>query len=231
MLSAIACAGGGMYYNVPNAADVSFSFADCLGGLLSVVAQNVVVTLHAAEGHAIEEVLDSKHPVAALPGGRGFEVRLADMLAEEARTLLLRVRLPALPPHMHMLQGLRSARAPCVTVGLAYMDIAGARSTECVGSVWASRTAAPFPEVGDRDLEVAAEKCRLQTAAALDAAKAAAGEGKLKQARAVLEAALAEVSAVAEEAQRAGDGQCVAYMAELERDLREGREAVADTAR
>lgn len=45
-----------MFYYVASEEDISQAFADSLGGLLSVVAQNLDLTVTAAEGVTIKEL-------------------------------------------------------------------------------------------------------------------------------------------------------------------------------
>jgi len=45
LLKAIADAGQGMYYFIEETKDIGVSFADCLGGVMSVVAQNISLTV------------------------------------------------------------------------------------------------------------------------------------------------------------------------------------------
>lgn len=50
ILHAVADAGNGLFYYIENRDNIPDSFCDCLGGLLSVAAQNVRMTLTAADG-------------------------------------------------------------------------------------------------------------------------------------------------------------------------------------
>merc|ERR1719359_1403212 len=56
MLFSLADVGTGCYYYVDTPQAIGPSFADCLGGLLSVAAQDVVVTFRAVTGVAICDV-------------------------------------------------------------------------------------------------------------------------------------------------------------------------------
>merc|ERR1719456_933796 len=56
MLFSLADAGTGCYYYVDQPQAIGPSFADCLGGMLSVAAQDVTLTLNAEEGVSISSV-------------------------------------------------------------------------------------------------------------------------------------------------------------------------------
>ena len=71
------------------------AFGTVLGGLMSVAAQAVEVSLEVGPGVAIQDVLTTyTHTVA--DDRRSASIRLADMLNGENRDLLLRLTLPAL---------------------------------------------------------------------------------------------------------------------------------------
>ena len=56
LLRAIATAGNGSYYYVEGVDDIRNAFGDCLGGVLSVVAQNIELTIEAVNGAKISKV-------------------------------------------------------------------------------------------------------------------------------------------------------------------------------
>merc|ERR1719389_559411 len=56
MLFSLSDAGTGCYYYVDTAQAIAPSFADCLGGLLSVVAQDVIMTLQTGNGVTLGEI-------------------------------------------------------------------------------------------------------------------------------------------------------------------------------
>ena len=91
-LSTAAGDGRGGYYFVESTESVVGAFADCLGGLMSVVAQNVALEISPAPGSTISRVRRSG--AVALDGGR-WRVPLGDLFAEEERDVLVDVRLDA----------------------------------------------------------------------------------------------------------------------------------------
>ncbi len=56
LLSELAAAGQGQYYYIEKEDQIPTAFADALGGLLSVSAQNVVLDFTPADGVAIEKL-------------------------------------------------------------------------------------------------------------------------------------------------------------------------------
>lgn len=90
LLQAIAEARTGSYYYIRDTNDVAPAYGDALGGLLSVVAKNVRVTVRAGAAGA---------PTALHAGGvvQGRTVIYNDLYAEESRELLLAFALPPAP--------------------------------------------------------------------------------------------------------------------------------------
>eukprot|EP00045_Choanoeca_perplexa_P009767 m.95547 g.95547 ORF g.95547 m.95547 type:complete len:463 (+) comp15020_c1_seq1:131-1519(+) len=96
MLQMVSEIGNGMYYYIETNDIISESFGDCLGGLLSVVGQNISLTIEAAaDGYTIKKV-HSKQAADITGGGTKATVSLGDLQSEETRDVLVEVGLPAL---------------------------------------------------------------------------------------------------------------------------------------
>ena len=109
---------GGTYYFVEDDKGVSAAFGDAIGGVVSVVAQNAVVTLHIPKnalnmGVAIDKVHHDQ--VIARENG-SYTVTIGDMYAEETRDIVLTVKL-AVPN-----DEATDAPIPHVTAKLCYTD-------------------------------------------------------------------------------------------------------------
>jgi hypothetical protein len=66
-LEAISQAAEGAYYYIDTAEKIPESFADCLGGLLSVVGQNMEISLTCANGCSMPDV-HAKNPAKMSDG-------------------------------------------------------------------------------------------------------------------------------------------------------------------
>lgn len=95
MLRQLADAGNGMYYYIENGDKISDSFADVLGGLMSVVAQNIVITLEAQGDTVINEIF-TEYSKTEVTSGKKFRIQLADIQSEEARDIPIRLHVPAI---------------------------------------------------------------------------------------------------------------------------------------
>jgi len=67
LLQKIADEGTGLYYFIEKEADISSAFADCLGGLISVACQKMILTIEPLSGVTIKRVLGSKASKKAAP--------------------------------------------------------------------------------------------------------------------------------------------------------------------
>jgi len=93
MLKAIADAGRGLYYYIENSDKIPESFADCIGGLLSIVAQNATLTVKSLNGTSISKLI-SKYPNTFDSGQ--YVIQLGDLYSEENKNLMCNVILPQL---------------------------------------------------------------------------------------------------------------------------------------
>ncbi|CAK4529870.1 unnamed protein product, partial [Aphanomyces euteiches] len=101
LLGQLADIGRGSYYFVQNVDGVALAFANCLGGLLSVVAQNIKLECIASPGVLIQSV-KTKRPVTTVTNQVHYEVDMGDMFADESRDLLVEVQLTPQNPQESM---------------------------------------------------------------------------------------------------------------------------------
>ncbi|KAL7544078.1 hypothetical protein ACHAXR_013509 [Thalassiosira sp. AJA248-18] len=108
---------GGSFYSVRNNAQVASAFGDAIGGILSVVAQNVIMTISIPEEAAKNgaEIISVHHDKTREISEGVFRVALGDVYAEETRDIMFEVTLaspktdgPNLIPH--------------ATIELSYVD-------------------------------------------------------------------------------------------------------------
>lgn len=95
MLRQISEVGRGVYYFVKDVDDVTVAFANCLGGLLSVTAQNIKIDFRSTNGCEIISVKTKKDVKTIIPQ-KHFEVDIGDLYGEEERDILIVVQIPEL---------------------------------------------------------------------------------------------------------------------------------------
>lgn len=178
---ATGCGTGGFYYYIGMAEDIPTAFADCLGGLTSIVAQNAMLQLDAiGEGVAVTRLLGNTYALDA-----DGAIVLGDLFAEDEKDVLLEISLPELPTPTGPEPVLR-ARLRAFNVACAAVDVLGV-------TLEVSR-----PEVAPVDQSVNelldAQKNRIEMAEAMEQAALLADTGDLEGGRKVLQNARQRVA-------------------------------------
>lgn len=93
MLKPIAEAGRGMYYFLEKEDEIPNSFADCIGGLLSTVGQNITVSI---KPRGETKILQSLSKFTCKKNNGEFELSIGDLYSEEKRDLLFEIEIPKL---------------------------------------------------------------------------------------------------------------------------------------
>lgn len=186
MLRALSeAAPGGQYFFTKSAEEIPVAFADALGGLVSVVAQNAELRIApTAPGVRIERLLGSSGYAHELKAdGSELVVKLGDLYAEDEKDLLCAVGVPALSGGAQHDEAREHVR-----LSLRYFDVPrGAFATVEATLALARPEAAPAEQAPNSALEV--QRNRIAAAEALDAATKMADEGRLDAGRELLKAA------------------------------------------
>ncbi len=172
MLRSISDCGGGQYYHMENGDAVASSFADCIGGLLSVVAQNVRLHLHASPSTSVK-VLSQGYKTSTDAATGTVEINLGDIYSEESKDILFEVDLPA------------GDGTTNVTASLSYLDVL---RTELVTSQHAHIALVRADETSiEADTQVVEQANRVETVIAIKRANELAFTGHCPEGRHVLE--------------------------------------------
>mmetsp|Transcript_42093 Transcript_42093/g.49180 ORF Transcript_42093/g.49180 Transcript_42093/m.49180 type:complete len:498 (+) Transcript_42093:49-1542(+) len=105
---------GGSYYFVESDSAVGSAFGDALGGVLSVVAQNVVITIKSCENNQISKVF---HDRSILREDGSYTVDMGDFYSEETRDCLFEFCL-IIPSE----GGVSNNPMPHAYISMAYTD-------------------------------------------------------------------------------------------------------------
>lgn len=114
LLTSISNAGNGVYYFIDSTEKIAECFADCLGGLLSVVGQNMTLTIE-AQPHCTLGTVHYKNKPQMEPDNKKCVVSLGDLQSEEQRDIIIPINLEALDTEC-MAQ-------PLVKVTLSYFNV------------------------------------------------------------------------------------------------------------
>jgi len=186
LLRNLASTGHGSYYFVENADDIRSAFGDCLGGLLSVVAQNLMLELEPIHPKALIKKVHHKSAIPSPEPGT-YRVPFADLYGDESRDVLVSLALPeeAFGGIVGNNGDASLVVMPVLRATLKYIDVLGssAATAHADGAVKraAPRSAALAAAVVDPEVEQ--QRLRLLVIGTLDEARATASKGNLTGAR------------------------------------------------
>eukprot|EP00301_Raphidiophrys_heterophryoidea_P019621 c4517_g1_i1.p1 GENE.c4517_g1_i1~~c4517_g1_i1.p1 ORF type:complete len:475 (+),score=184.24 c4517_g1_i1:57-1427(+) len=191
LLGQMADAGRGSYYFMNTPDSIPQAFADCVGGLMSVVAQNIELTITSASQDVVIRDVVTNFPKTVVVANQKFTVRIGDLFSEERKDILVELQLPAVSTAMeaHALLG----------VEVALFDIATV-STVHVQAVATVKRTASDSGLGASSLAVDQQRNRIRTARAMEQAMQLGDRGDVAQARALLEQVRLDVGASASSA-------------------------------
>jgi hypothetical protein len=168
----------GSYYFISNGDDVSSAFGDCLGGLMSVVAQNIRLTLTGSD-----ESMTVRHNKAKKQADGSFLVQLGDMFSEEAKDIVITFTAEK-----------NSTKPIRITATCSYIDTLNNRpaSTQVVSF---STERPEGNSISDTNVNVALQVMRMDVTAAMSKANGLA-RVNISAARSVVTDALQEITRV-----------------------------------
>jgi len=185
LLRGIAEAGSGMYYYVEDEEKIASAFGDCIGGLLSVSAQNLELKLQTQdEGVKIKKLFGSSEKVGGTEvNSNKYSMQLGDIYHEEERNILVLLEI----------QPLSDCSVPfeqrLLDFQLKGFDVLQADTFEVKQSLSLIRDKETKKNIEKSEL-IGIQKNRLLTVEAVDSARKLANENKFEQAREVLRKAI-----------------------------------------
>lgn len=183
LLVGIAGESGGNYHYIDHAEGIGPALERELEGLARLVARDVRVTVQPGAGVEVHEVIGHPHVVK----NGGVEIAVADLVAGEQRSLVLRLRVPA-GAAVERLAASVSVQHESVATGASH------RSAEQAVRVRATRLAAEVP--AHEDLAVLSRVEVVRNALALDTAMEHQKRGDVDAAKRLLSERVAASRAV-----------------------------------
>ncbi|CAL4937586.1 unnamed protein product [Urochloa decumbens] len=205
----IAESTGGTFSYIENEAVIQDAFAQCIGGLLTVVVQEARVAIACGHpGVRISSVKSGRYESRVDEDGRSASIAVGELYADEERRFLVFLAVPAADGE--------AETTTLIKVSCSYRDAAGGAHVD----VTAAETVVARPEQVvdvERSMEVERERVRVDAAEDIAAARAAAERGAHQEAVEILENRQRAVEQ--SEAARGGDPTSAALGAEL-REMR-----------
>lgn len=198
MLTKIAEMGNGLYYAIEAAEAIPTAFADCLGGLLSVCAENIRLKLEVSGTGVMINKIYGNQSVAEHSPHKSYSILLGDIYYEETRDVLLALTLPALEQPVDSFLILSAT--------LTYSSLPGGRHTTISSECSVARpTALAIPGDSAPSYEVDKQRNRVHTADAIKQAIAEQEERRFDSAVAILSEAIQQI----QQSASASDPFCV----------------------
>jgi len=184
MLRAVSEAGNGLYYYLETAEAIPETFSDCLGGLLSVLAQNIKVTIKTRQnGVEIGSILSSYRKTEVDPLNH-IEIIVGDLYSEESKNLVFTVKLNDVSAPVEVQE--------LVQVTLNYFNVIETESVsvEQIAKIARVDTMPPNVSVNPTLDE---QRNRVECARALELGRNLANQNKLEEARKLLQSTVANI--------------------------------------
>ncbi|KAK4440304.1 E3 ubiquitin-protein ligase WAV3 [Sesamum alatum] len=222
-MHAISDASGGTFSFIESVDMVQEAFARCIGGLLSVVAQELRLTVtSASSGVAIDSIPSGRY--ATEISDRGFQavVNVGDLYADEEKEFLVHLSIPECP--IAESEG-TVGRTSLLKIACSYRDTASKAMVQLEGEqVEIRRPKVVSRTDGEVSLEVDRQRNRLWVAESIAKAQEMAESGNLEGAQTVL--ARRRTTLLSSASAQAGDSLCSWLEAEL-MEIRERMENMA----
>jgi Mg-chelatase subunit ChlD len=180
LLTKIAEAANGVFYYLTNVERIPEVFADCLGGLLSVVAMNVILEATVEYTGATIVNVHTPFAVRQLTQGTHVSITLGQMYSEQSRDVLFDVKLPAVDAS--------DLDAKALKFKLTNLN----RQEQTIdASAFATidRTTEESPAIKEVNEEVVKQKARVVTASAMRQALEYKAAGRMDRAQETLSTA------------------------------------------
>jgi len=180
LLQAISDHGRGMYAFIKTPEMISDTFAECLGGLVSVVAQNITLQVEAMNDVKINKCVSTGLNMKVVSPNQCYEITFPDIQSEENRDVVFQLSVPQLKE--------KKLDFPLAKIVCSYKNAVLDGKEEQVSTI-ASISRVESSEVGERNYELDLQNNRLLAAEAMTEADQLANGGKLEDARKCLNVA------------------------------------------
>lgn len=210
-LHSIAEASGGTFSFIEDEGVMQDAFAQCIGGLLSVVVQEMLLSMECVHpGVQLRSIKSGSYQSKVARDGRNGLVDIGHLYADEERDILLSVNIPQCREKTSLLK-----------VACAYIDPVTNETIKIQGDeVKINRLTSTISE--PVCIEVDRERNRIQAADCIESARVAAERGALSEAVTILEDCRSILSESF--ARQSGDSLSMA----LDAELREMQERMAN---
>merc|ERR1712241_1086904 len=176
LLKALAENGRGMYAFIENTDQISDTFAECLGGLVSIVGQNLKVQVQALNNVEISRCLVKGYPMKVDIPQKKHTISVKDLQSEENRDFVFELKVPKIEGE--------KKEDPLIQLSVQYDNVVKG-TTETLTNI-CNIHRIDGKQIGERNVELDQQYNRVIASDAMEKAEKLAKSGKLKDARNVL---------------------------------------------
>lgn len=185
LLQAISERGRGMYAFIETTDSIADTFAECLGGLVSMIGQDLKVKIQALNNVEINECLSKGLPLTVTQPRKIHTVSIKDLQSEERRDLVFELKLPAL--------GAAKESDPIVQLSVQYKNVV--KDVQETLSNVCSIARIEGAQKGERNMDLDIQYNRVMAANAMEKADQLANQGRIEDARKLLTASVQTIQA------------------------------------
>jgi len=176
LLKALAENGRGMYSYIENTDQISDTFAECLGGLVSIIGQDLKVQIQALNDVEINRCLSKGYSVKVDVPKKKHTVSVKDLQSEESRDFIFELKVPQIESE--------KKDDPLIQLSVNYMNVIKG-TTETLTNI-CTVTRISGKQIGERNLALDRQLNRVLAADAMEQADKLAKSGKMADARKVM---------------------------------------------
>jgi len=173
-----------MYAFIEKLDQIADTFAECLGGLVSVVAQNIQITVERLNQVKINRCLSQGLNVQTKTPNEKYIVLINDIQSEESRDIIFELTVPALKEEKE--------KHPIIQISAQYKNVV--KNQNEIKSIVCELDRFEGKDIGERNYEVDIQVNRIVASDAMSNADKLAQVGKLDEARKVLDNATAAIT-------------------------------------
>jgi len=183
LLTTISQKADGVYFFVRDDAHIQKAFASCLGGLVSMVGQNITVQFEPLNGAIIQKIPGKFRERSE--SGQVHTIQVGDIQSEEQKDILCQLKLPSLKEPEDAF--------PVARITITYTNSVSHQTESMSSVVSLCRSKKLLPSHTQRNVTVDIELNRIIAAEAMETAVEKGNQDKLDEARQIIDKAMGKI--------------------------------------
>merc|ERR1712228_659394 len=185
LLESIAENGRGMYAFIERTDMIADTFAECLGGLVSIIGQDLKIQIDALNDVEINKCLSKGYKLTVTKPRKIHTISIKNLQSEENRDLIFELKVPKVSD--------KRDKYPIIQTAVTYKNVVKDTTETLTNICCIDRI--DSQQIGERNIELDVQYNRVLAANAMEEADGLATKGKLEEARKVLSSAQKHIQA------------------------------------